>query len=161
VKIEEEKVTYNGRKIDLYETKLSEVQEFLGPVYDTISWNSFSYEFRFRRGVVSVSHKQNDSLKIIRWFNASVRGNRININDELVIKNTTLVENIANSFGCNNWSYDSTYADLVLECDYIDLVILLKDEDFEYLRSASFNEDDWKATLSHFRRNRILSVEAY
>ena len=159
VYVYEDKIIYQDDTVYLYESQFHHVNSILGKKVDIIEWNDFSYEHKSNKRGISMSYRQNDSLEIIRWFNAELKKVSVVINGDVQLSRRPSVEEIFRYFGEGQWSYDDSYNDLCIEYDYFDFIIELKTSDKKFI--DNFNEHDWDENYQLFKNNRILEIEVY
>ena len=147
-------------EIPLYDTSIREIETRFGTSYRKINWNEFSTEYFYEKKGISFSHKQEDSLRMIYWFNAETNKNVINIENRIQINQQTKVNEVVEEFGIRTWDYDSTYNGLIIEYEYFDIIIDLTKEDIRWLNKESTSEN-WGDLYELFKNHHIKGIEVY
>jgi hypothetical protein len=158
--IHEYTISCKKQKIILGKISLDETIKMFGQNFTRTNINDYSYEYLYDKSGFAFSHQQQDSLKLIKWFNAKTNKNRISLEDKYILNSRSTVKDIVDVFGTGTWDYDSTYNGLIIEYDYFDFVIKLDSKDKEKLSDKLFI-DDWSTNYSRFKNYRISKVEVY
>lgn len=160
VYIEEDRINYETQDIKLHSTQNSQILKYYGNDFETIKWEEFSFEHHYNKKGVSFSYNQQDSLKIIKWFNARTSKNKINIENKLILDSKSKIKDIVKIFGEGGWDYDKKYTGLTLEYEYFDIIVKLSKKDINNLSRKEF-VDDWDKNFSSFKNHKITEIEVY
>jgi hypothetical protein len=157
IHVYQEKIVYNNDTINLYSSTQHDIDNTFGFSKDSIDW-TYSFEKFYKHKAISFSYEQNDSLKIVKWFNANTSKNTILIEGKQLLPKNFIVKDVFEMFGQGEWSYSANFG-LKLQYHYFDFKIKICPENRKKL--SQFKGGNWIEYYEEFKLNKVLEIEVY